>query len=57
MDSDVLNYDCFEDWADCMGMDTDSRKAEDIYNACMKIALKLRQLIKLSEAQEAFEDF
>ena len=57
MDSDVINYDCFEDWADCIGYDSDSRKAEEIYNACMKIALKLRKLINLEEAQEAFQDF
>jgi hypothetical protein len=44
MDSDVINYDCFEDWAECFGYDTDSREAERIYNACMAIALKLRNL-------------
>ncbi len=56
-DAEVLEYVCFEDWAECYGYDTDSRKAEDIYKACLKIALQLRQLIDLSEAREAFEDY
>ena len=57
LDSEVLEYSSFEDWAECMGYDTDSRKAEGIYNQCMKIALQLRQVINLDEAREAFADY
>lgn len=42
LDSDVLNYGKFDDWADCFGYDTDSRNAESIYRACLKIALQMR---------------
>lgn len=42
MDSDVLNHSGFADWADNFGYDTDSRKAESMYRACLEIALSLR---------------
>src|SRR3974390_538758 len=42
LDADVLNYSDFEDWASNFGYDTDSREAEKIYQACLKIALALR---------------
>lgn len=60
MDGDALNYSGFEDWADSFGYDTDSRKAEKIYEACLDIALKLRNALgedgiaKLSTAAEGF---
>ena len=57
MDSQALNYPCFEDWAEEFEYDPDSRKAESIYRACMDTALKLRQIIDLDAAQEAFQDF
>lgn len=41
-DSDVLDCGGFEEWAENYGMDTDSRKAEATYRACLEIALKLR---------------
>lgn len=41
-DADVLNYGGFEDWANSLGYDTDSRKAEAIYRACIETALKLK---------------
>jgi len=56
-DSDVLNYSSFEDWAENFGYDTDSRKAEDIYKACLDIALKLRAIIDIDAAQTAFQDY
>ena len=59
-DSEVLNYRGFEDWASSMGYDTDSRKAEAIYKACMKTALELSQEIKqaeMAELREAFQDY
>ena len=57
MDSDVIEYDSFEDWADTMGMNSDSIKDRKIYDACMLIALKLRQLINLDDARKAFQDY
>jgi hypothetical protein len=41
-DADVLDSGGFESWASDMGYDTDSRKAEAIYKACVEIATKLR---------------
>jgi len=56
-DADVLNYPCFEDWAEMYGYDTDSRTAEKIYQECLGIALKLRSMINLHEMAAAFEDY
>ena len=42
LDSDVIDYRNFEEWADNLGYDPDSRKAEGIYKACLKLALSLR---------------
>lgn len=44
-DSDVMEYSSFEDWASNYGYDTDSRSAEKSYNACLSIALALRNAI------------
>lgn len=41
-DSDALDYRNFEEWADNFDYDSDSKKAESIYRACMEIALQLR---------------
>ncbi len=60
MDSSVLDESSFEDWASSLGYETDSRKAEAIYRACLDIALKLRNGIGesgLSELREAFQDY
>ena len=59
-DSEVLNYGCFEDWAENFGYDTDSREAEKIYQACLKIALKLSNIMGKNweeEAQEILADY
>lgn len=60
MDSDVIDYASFEDWASNFGYDTDSREAERIYKACLDTALKLRNMIG-SEAMEKlkvlFQDY
>lgn len=59
-DSDVIDYAGFEDWAGNFGYETDSRKAEETYKACMDIALKLRALIgekAMSELRVLFEDY
>ncbi len=54
-DSDVENAQGFEDWAGNLGFDPDSRKAEKIYNACLKSAEKLRRFLgdKFQEFYEA----
>ena len=60
MDSDVIDYDGFEDWAEDMGYDSDSRKAEVIFRACMETALKLRNRLgesMLAELREVFQDY
>ncbi len=46
--SDSAGYDnasSFEEWADELGYDEDSRKAEAIYRACGEQALQLRELL------------
>lgn len=60
MDSDVLNYANFEQWASEFGYNSDSRKGEKVYNECLQIALKLRQAIPdnlREELQELFQDY
>jgi hypothetical protein len=60
MDSDVLNYRGFDDWAESLGYDTDSRKAEAIYRACLDTALQLRAIFgepELSRLQEIANRF
>jgi hypothetical protein len=55
-DASVLNFDSFEDWASDYGYESDSRKAETIYRACLDIALKLRNGLGealMGELQEA----
>lgn len=59
-DSDVLDCSTFEEWASNLGYDTDSRKAEAIYRACLEIALKLRNGLgeaALQELREACQDY
>ncbi len=60
MDSSVLDYSSFEQWASDSDYDIDSRKAETIYNACLSIALKLRNGIVedgLERLRVAFQDY
>ena len=60
MDSDVLSYASFEHWAETFGYETDSRKAEKIYQDCLAIALKLKASIGetgLEQLNEAFQDY
>ena len=59
-DSDVLDYRNFEDWASSIGYEVDSREAERVYNACMKIALELRHIIGedgLHKLREVYLDY
>jgi len=60
MDSDVIDASSFEEWASNCGYDTDSRKAETIYRACLDIALKLRNSIGeagLQKLRDACQDY
>lgn len=59
-DSSVLDSGGFEEWASELGYDTDSRKAESVYRACLEIALKLRNGIGesgLEALRNAFQDY
>ena len=59
-DSDVLHYDSFESWASEFDYDADSRRAENTYQACLKIALKLSSILgmdKLEQLRETFQDY
>lgn len=59
-DGDAIEYRGFEDWAANFGYDTDSRKAEETYRACLDIGLKLRSALGdkvLAELREAFQDY
>lgn len=38
----VMDFATFEDWADDLGFDKDSRKWEAVYNGCLAMAVKLR---------------
>lgn len=60
MDASAMDSRDFEDWCSEIGYDTDSRKAEAIYRACLEIGLKLRACLGekgLSELHEACQDF
>jgi hypothetical protein len=60
MDSDCLDYASFEEWADNIGFDPDSRKAETIYKACLELALRMRSGLgnaALERLREAFQDY
>lgn len=60
MDTSVLDSASFEEWASESGHDADSRKAEQIYQACLTVALRLRQLIgdaQMSALREAFQNY
>ena len=61
LDSDVLNHANFESWASDFGYDTDSRKAEETYKACLDIALQLKVILggeaNMEKLREAFQDY
>lgn len=60
-DASGISYnDTFEEWADEIGYDTDSRKAEKIYNACKEIAKQLEPMFskdERSDIEEIFSDY
>lgn len=60
LDASAIDYRGFEDWAEGCGYETDSRKAEGIYRACLDIGLKLRAAVGnvgLIRLQEVFQDY
>lgn len=59
-DASAIDYATFEQWAQDMGFDADSRKGETIYRACLQTGLALRAAVGekgLAELQEAFTDY
>ena len=59
MDSEVLEYD-FAEWCGNFGYQEDSRKAEQIYNDCMQIALKINRSLGtdgLNTLREVYQDY
>jgi len=60
MDSSVIDFPTYEEWARGCGYDEDSRSGEKVYRACLEIALKLRALIgdeNISKFQEYYQDY
>ena len=45
MDAEALDASGFEEWADNLGYDSDSRAAERTYRACLETGLQLRAMI------------
>lgn len=60
MDSDVLDYPKYENWAQDLGYDSDSRKGESVYRACLEIALAVRAGLGepvMAELRESAQDY
>jgi hypothetical protein len=59
VDSEVLDYPSFDDWANCFGYNTDSISAKKIYDACMSTALKLRAIPHeiITQTKEILTDY
>lgn len=60
MDSDVLNYGTYEEWASDLGYDEDSRKGEAIYRLCLEQSLKLKNMIgepAIEQLRGLFQDY
>jgi hypothetical protein len=59
-DSDALDSPTLEEWASDLGYDTDSRKAEQIYRACIENGLKLRRVLgesNMVKLRELLQDY
>ena len=60
LDSDVLECESFEEWANNFGYEEDSISAEKIYQACLKIALKVNRMFtrdELEQLREFYQDY
>jgi len=55
LDATAVNYDTFESWASELGYDTDSRRAEQTYNYCLSVGLKLRNALGSSRFEKMQE--
>lgn len=58
LDSEVINYSTFEEWASYCGYNSDSRKAERTYRACLASGLALRNAIGdvgMGELKKAYQ--
>lgn len=51
LEASAIDARDFEEWASDFGYDTDSRKAEGIYRACLDTALKLRAALGEGDLQ------
>lgn len=59
LDGEAIEY-TFPEWADMFGYDTDSRKAEQVYNACIEEGRKLRNIFSpadLDTLREMLQDY
>lgn len=60
LDASAIDYPTFEEWAGDLGYDTDSRKGEAAYRACLETALKLRAVLGddgLNRLRDAASDY
>lgn len=57
VDSDVFNYDDFEDWADSYGYNPDSIKDKEVYESCLVMGKQFKKLVNINDMQELFEDY
>jgi hypothetical protein len=60
MDSDVLNFSCYEDWAAEFGYDPDSRSGEVVYHACRAVAIPFSRMFttqELDALRTAYQDY
>jgi hypothetical protein len=59
-DGSAIDEGGFDEWAASLGYDTDSRKAEAAYRACVETGLKLRAALGedgLAKLRDAFQDY
>lgn len=59
-DGDTLDFTCFEDWCESYGFNSDSIKAKETYDTCLKTGLFLRNTFGedfLRACEKRFEDF
>jgi len=56
MDAEAVRHSGFESWAADFGLDEDSRKAEAMYNQCLKYGLRLGAMFS-NEAIQDMQDF
>lgn len=60
IDSEAIDFRCFEEWAADFGYDADSRAAESAYRQCLACGLALRSGLGdalLGELRAAFQDY